>query len=209
MKIRFQFGWAALAALLMIPSAWAQGTAAAPEKIGILNMQIAITSTAEGKQASSELQAQFAPRQAELETTRKQIEDIQTRLRNGASTLSDEEKQRLVRENDTLTRSYQRKQQDFNDDGNEAQREVIDRIGRRLMEVVEKYARDNGYSLILDNSSQNTPVIFSANAIDVSQDIIRLFDQAYPAKAGTSGGSKPATQRPAASKPAAPTEPPK
>ena len=75
------------------------------------------------------------------------------------------------------------------------------------MEVVEKYARDNGYSIILDNSSQNTPVIFSANGVDVSQDIIRLFDQAYPAKAGASG-TKPAAQRPAASKPA-PTEPPK
>jgi outer membrane protein len=74
--------------------------------------------------------------------------------------------------------------------------------------VVEKYARDNGFSLILDNSSQNTPVIFSANGIDVSQDIIRLFDQAYPAKAGASGGAKPAAQRPAASKPAT-TEPPK
>jgi outer membrane protein len=206
MKIRSQFGWAALAALLLIPATWAQGAAAGPEKIGVLNMQIAITSTAEGKQASSELQAQFAPRQAELETVRKQIEDIQTRLRNGASTLSDEEKQRLVRENDTLTRGYQRKQQDFNDDGNEAQREVIDRIGRRLMEVVEKYARDNGYSIVLDNSSQNTPVIFSANGVDISQDIIRLFDQQYPAKAG---GAKPATQRPAAAKPAAPTEPPK
>jgi outer membrane protein len=204
MKIRSQFGWAALAALLLIPSAWAQGAAAGPEKIGILNMQVAITSTAEGKQASSELQAQFAPRQAELETIRKQIEDIQTRLRNGASTLSDDEKQRLVRENDQLTRGYQRKQQDFNDDGNEAQREVIDRIGRRLMEVVDKYARDNGFSIILDNSSQNTPVIFSANGVDISQDIIRLFDQAYPAKASV-GGTKPASQRPAAK----PAEPPK
>ena len=116
MKIRSQFGWAALAAVLLIPSAWAQGAAAGPEKIGILNMQVAITSTAEGEQASSELQAQFAPPQAELETIRKQIEDIQTRLRNGASTLSDDEKQRLVRENDQLTRGYQRKQQDFNDD---------------------------------------------------------------------------------------------
>src|SRR3984957_14755902 len=208
MKIRSQFGWAALAAVLLIPSAWAQGAAAGPEKIGILNMQVAITSTAEGKQASSELQAQFAPRQAELETIRKQIEDIQTRLRNGASTLSDDEKQRLVRENDQLTRGYQRKQQDFNDDGNEAQREVIDRIGRRLMEVVDKYARDNGFSIILDNSSQNTPVIFSANNVDISQDIIRLFDQAYPAKAGGSTGAKRAAQRPAA-KPAAPAEPPK
>src|SRR3984957_1929825 len=204
MKIRSQFGWAALAAVLLIPSAWAQGAAAGPEKIGILNMQVAITSTAEGKQASSELQAQFAPRQAELETIRKQIEDIQTRLRNGASTLSDDEKQRLVRENDQLTRGYQRKQQDFNDDGNEAQREVIDRIGRRLMEVVDKYARDNGFSIILDNSSQNTPVIFSANNVDISQDIIRLFDQAYPAKASR-GGTKPAGQRPAAK----PAEPPK
>jgi outer membrane protein len=204
MKIQSRFGWAVLAALVMIPSAWAQGGAAAPEKIGILNMQIAITSTAEGKQASAELQAQFAPRQAELENIRKQIEDVQTRLRNGASTLSDDEKQRLARENESLTRNYQRKQQDFNDDGNEAQREVIDRIGRKLMEVVEKYARDNGYSIILDNSSQNTPVIFSANGVDISQDIIRLFDQAYPAKAGSSS-TKPATQRPAAK----PAEPPK
>jgi outer membrane protein len=204
MKIQSRFGWAVFAALVMIPSAWAQGGAAAPEKIGILNMQIAITSTAEGKQASAELQAQFAPRQAELENIRKQIEDVQTRLRNGASTLSDDEKQRLARENESLTRNYQRKQQDFNDDGNEAQREVIDRIGRKLMEVVEKYARDNGYSIILDNSSQNTPVIFSANGVDISQDIIRLFDQAYPAKAGSSS-TKPATQRPAAK----PAEPPK
>jgi outer membrane protein len=207
MKIRFQFGWAALAALMMIPSAWAQGGAAGPQKIGILNLQIAVTSTAEGKEAARQLQAQIAPRQGEMENMRKQIEDIQTRLRNGASTLSDDEKQRLIRENDALTRGFQRKQQDYSDDATESQHEAFDPIGRRLIEVIDKYAHDNGYAVILDGSSQNSPVIYADNAIDISQDIIRLFDQAYPVKAGSTA-PKPAAQRPAAAKPAT-TEPPK
>jgi outer membrane protein len=206
MKIRY--GLAALATLLVMPAAWAQtgasatrNAADAPSKVGVINVQVAITSTAEGKQASQELQAQFAPRQTELDNLRKQVEDIQTRLRTGNATLSDEEKARLAREGDQLTRTYQRKQQDMQDDGNEAQREVVDRIGRKMLDVVDKYSRDNGFAVIIDTSSQNTPVVYAANQVDITQDIIRLYDQAYPIKASAPAAQKPAGQKPAASKP--------
>ena len=192
----------ALMALLMASVAWGQGGAAAPAagKVAVINIQSAITGTSEGKQAAAELQSQFTPRQNELDSLRKQIDDLQNRLRNGATTLSDEEKGRLQRQGETLTRVFQRKQQEMQDDANDAQRDVVDRIGRKMLEVIDKYSKENGYSVVFDISAQNTPVVYAANQNDITQDIVRLFDQANPVKAA-------ATPRPAAPKPAAPARP--
>src|SRR6204780_4948909 len=203
MKIRF--GIPAMAVLLMLPAVWAQSNGAAAVKVGVISVQAAIQSTAEGKQAAAELQSQFAPRQTELDNLRKQIEDLQTRLRTTSNTLSDEEKARLARQGGQLKRTYKRKQQESQDDYTEAEREVVDRIGRKMIDVLDKYSKENGYSVILDTSAQNTPVIYAANTIDVTQDIIKLFDQNYPVK--NAAATKPAaprstTPRPAASQPA-------
>src|SRR6202789_98083 len=200
MKIRF--GVPALAALLMVPAVWAQanGAASASAKVGVISVQAAIQSSARGKKAAPELQSQFAPRQTELDNLRKQIEDLQTRLRTTSNTLSDEEKARLAREGDQLTRTYQRKQQESQDDYTEAEREVVDRIGRKMIDVLDKYSKENGYGLILDTSAQNTPVIYAANTIDVTQDIIKLFDQNYPVK--NAAATRPAAPRSATPKPA-------
>src|SRR3984885_15795395 len=106
MKMRLAVS--ALRVFLITPAIWAQSSGApgAPSKVGVINVQVAITSTAEGKQAAAELQSKFAPRQTDLDNMRKQLDDLQTRLRTGQTTLSDEEKARLTREGDVLTRSY-------------------------------------------------------------------------------------------------------
>jgi hypothetical protein len=60
---------------------------------------------------------------------------------------------------------------------------------------------------VLDDSSQQTPVIFAANQIDVTQDIIRLYDQSYPVKAGAGAGTtapRPAPRATPGTTPAAP-----
>jgi outer membrane protein len=200
MKIRMAIP--ALGILMAAPSVWSQAggaATAAPAKVGVLNVQVAITSTSEGKQAAAELQSQFAPRQTELDNLRKQIEDLQTRLRTGQSTLSDDEKARLAREGDQLTRTYQRKQQDSQDDFNEAQQEVVNRIGRKMIDILNKYARDNGFAVVFDSSAQNSPVVYASNQVDVTQDIIRLYDQSYPVKnAATPPRSSAPAPKPAA-----------
>jgi outer membrane protein len=128
--------------MLLTPAAWAQtGGAAAPLKFGVINVQAAVQSTAEGKLAGAELQSEFTPRQTELQNMQKQISDDEARLRAGQTTLSDDEKARLSREYDTLNRSFQRKTQDAQDDFNQAQQDVLNRIGRKLIDVIEKYSR--------------------------------------------------------------------
>jgi outer membrane protein len=189
-----------LALMMLTPGLRAQS--AAPTRVGVINMQAAITGTAEGKQAAAELQSQFAPRQTELQNMQKQIEDDQSRLRTGQTTLSDEEQARLTREYTVLTRTLQRKSQEAQDDFNDAQQDLINKIGRKMVDVLDKYAKDGGYAVVLDSSSQQTPIIYEANQIDVTQDIIRLYDQAYPVKTtGAAPSSRPATPKPATPKP--------
>jgi len=204
--MKMRAGIPVLAALLLTPAVWAQAASPAAEgKVGVIDVQAAVAGTAEGKQAIAELQSQFAPRQSELATLQKQIEDDQTRLRTGQTTLSDEEKARLSTEYDLLTRSYQRKSQDAQDDFTAAQQEMLNRIGRKMMDVLDKYSKENGYAVILDTSSQQTPVLYAANQVNVTQDIIRLYDQSYPVKTSAGGGAtapaRPATPRSTAPKP--------
>jgi outer membrane protein len=203
---------AALAAALLFGSAaiYAQGTApgsAAAGKLGVISVRQAIASTAEGKQAGAELQSQFASRQTELENLNKTINELRQRLEASAGKLNPDETARLTRQGETLARQLERKQNEYQEDVNAAQADVFDRIGRKLVDVLDRYARENGYVAILDSSAQNTPILFASTNIDVTQDIVHLYDTAYPVKGGApaSGAAKPVatTPKPATPPPAA------
>lgn len=195
---------AAIAMVFLAPVAGirAQGTGTtAPTKIAVLNVRNAIVATAEGKQAQAQLQSQFAPRQGELQNTQKQIEDIQRRMSEGARTLSDDEKAKLQRQGELLTRKLQRDNDGLTEELNAAQGEIVDGIGRKMLEVLDRYARENGYVAVLDTSAQGSPVVYGSSQADVTQDVVRLYDQAYPIKGGAAApAAKPAASAPAPAK---------
>jgi outer membrane protein len=210
-SVRKTFQIALVAAACVFSASGLRAQNAAPgsatgTKLGVINVRQAIASTSEGKQAGAELQSQFAPRQNELEGLNKQINDLRQRMDAGGTKLSDEERGRLQREGEKLARQLQRKQDEYQEDVNAAQAEVFDRVGRKMIDVLDRYARENGYVTILDTSAQNTPILFASTNIDVTQDIVKLYDQAYPVKGGAPAATtpaKPAAQRPATQKPAA------
>ena len=70
-----------------------------------------------------------------------------------------------------------------------------------MIAVIEKYAKDNGYTVILDVGNPNTPVLFASSAIDITQDIVSLYDK-LPAPSPTT------TAAPGAAAPAAPANKP-
>jgi outer membrane protein len=164
----------------------AAAAAAAPSKIAVINIRNAIVATAEGKVAQAQLQSQFAPKQNELQSLQKQIEDLQRRMSEGARTLSDDEKAKLQREGELLSRRLQRGNDDLNEELNAAQGEIVDGIGRKMLEVLDRYARENGYTAVLDTSAQGSPVVYGSSQSDITQEIVRLYDQAYPVKNSSS-----------------------
>jgi outer membrane protein len=210
-NLRSKGTWAALAVMFLVAPSLirAQSTggaaASAPTKIAVLNVRSAIVATAEGKQAQALLQSQFAPKQNELQATQKQIEDIQRRMSDGARTLSDDEKAKLQRQGELLSRRLQRDNDGLTEELNAAQGEIVDSIGRKMLDVLDRYARENGYVAVLDTSAQGSPVIYGSSQADITQDVVRLYDQAYPVKGGAPATSaapapKPATPAPAPAK---------
>jgi outer membrane protein len=197
-------GAACLVANTALQAQAAAGSAAAG-KFSVINVRQAIVTTVEGKQASAELQTQFAARQNELESMNKQINDLRQRLSSGQSTLSDEEKVRLTQQGQRLTQQLDRKNNELQEDLNAAQADIVDRIGRKMMDVLERYARENGIVTVFDSSAQNSPILFASTTVDITQDIIKLYDQAYPSKGGAvTPAAKPAPTIPKPTNPPAP-----
>jgi len=205
----------AAAGLFATVVAHAQAPAAAGSavsgKTGVINIRQAIATTAEGKQASAELQSQFSARQNELEQMNKQINDVRQRLDTGAGKLSQDEATRLQRQGESMARQLQRKQDEYQEDVQSAQADVFDRIGRKMVDVLDRYARENGIVVVLDSSAQNTPVLFVSPNIDITQEIVRLYDNSYPVKGGaaTAPAARPATGGTTTPKPAAAPKPQK
>jgi len=197
-----------LSALVLGVAALAQAQGQVPTKIAIIHVQNAILQTKDGQKAAADLTATFNPRQQELEKKRSQLTALQEQLRKGSATMSDDAKTKLMRDIDATTTRVNRDTQDAQTDLDEAQGKVFQELGGKMMAVLEKYATQNGFAVVLDVSNPQTPVLWAASAVDITNDIVKLYDQAYPGTAAAPAvpAAKPA-QTPAA-KPAAPAPTP-
>ncbi|HKQ86705.1 MAG TPA: OmpH family outer membrane protein [Candidatus Acidoferrales bacterium] len=195
LKMRFVIPvFAALAFSSIAGAQTASKAADAPAKIGVIDFQGAIAGTAEGKKDASQLQTEFAPRQQELANISKQIDDLNTKLRTGQNTLSDDEKARIQTQINQFTQSGQRKQQDLSDDMNAREQDFVQEIGSKMVQVVDKYAKENGYTMVIDGGSQQSTVVWAAPEVNITQPIISLYDSTYPAK--TSSTTAPSSSAP-------------
>ena len=163
-----------------------------PTKIGVIHVQEAILSTKDGQKAANELQAKFAPKKSELEKKQGDISTLQDQLRKGSATLNDEAKNKLVRDIDSKTTSLKRDSEDFDADVQEEEGKLMQELGAKMMKVLEKYATDNGYAVILDVSNPQTNVLWRASAVDITADIIALYDKANPVAGATAPAARPA-----------------
>jgi outer membrane protein len=174
---------------------------AMPTKIGIIEIQNALVSTKDGQKAMVEFQTKLEPRKKELEKKAADIRELQDKLQRGGAAMAETAKQDLTRQIDQKTKLYNRDMQDAQDEADQEQRKIIDELSGKLTPVIDRYAQANGYAVILDVSSPQTPVMYASASVNITKDIIDLYDKTMPGAAGP----KPATS--AAPKPAAPATP--
>ena len=175
-------------------------------KMAIINIQVAIAQSNDGQEAARQLQTRFAPKRNDLEKQQKDITDLQTQLRNQERTLSDEARTRLMRQVDDKTKAFNRSNEDATAEFQQAEQDAINEIGRKMMGVLDEYAKKNEFSVILDVSSPQTPVLYADSSIDVTPKIIELYNQATakPAASATPAPAAAPAARPAAAPAAAP-----
>lgn len=183
--------------------AWAQ-TAAQPNKVGVIHFEGAISSTQQGQKALNDLQARYDPKRKELERRQADLAAKRDQLTKGATTMSEEAKAKLTTEIDQLTRALSRDLDDASTDYQQDVDRVLQDYSPRIKVVVDKYAKDNGYSVILDIGSQQTPVVYMVDSIDITTQVVALYDKSNPVPGAAA--ATPAAKPPAAPPAAAPAK---
>jgi outer membrane protein len=179
-------------------AAFAQaGSAVVPSKIGVINIQGAIVSTNEGRRDFEALAKKFEPKQTELKTLNDEVENLKKQLAAQQDKLNDEERTNRVRNIEQKQKTLQRSLDDAKGEFEAQQNELANRIGVKMVEILDKYAKANGLALIIDVSSQQTPVLWAAEQVNITPAIVEAYNAA-------SGVPAPAVSAPSATKPATP-----
>ncbi|HMC60613.1 MAG TPA: OmpH family outer membrane protein, partial [Candidatus Solibacter sp.] len=189
-------------------AALANAQATTPTKVAIIHVQNAILSTKDGQKAAGDLQGTFAPKKSDLDKRQQDLAALQDQLKKGSATMSDEAKTKLMRDIDAGTTRLNRETQDAQADLDEAQGKLMQELGNKMMAIVEKYATQNAFALVLDVSNPQTPVLWAASSVDITNDIVKLYDQANPAGSTVAKPAAPAPSRPMAPAPVTKTAPP-
>jgi outer membrane protein len=171
-------------------------------KVGVIQIQAAIASTKDGQKAIADLQSKMEPRKKDLDKKAADIRDLQDKLQRGGAAMAETAKNELARNIDSKTKSYNRDMEDAQAEADTEQRKMLDDLGQKMMQVIDKYAQSNGYAVIMDVSNPQTPVLYASNTIDITKDIIELYDKSAATLTSTPAAPKPGAAAPAAPKPA-------
>jgi outer membrane protein len=183
------------------------GAPATNAKIGIVNMQEAISVTNEGKKEFSALQAQFAPKQNSLKSLNDEVESLKKDFQANGVKLNEDERAKKAKNLEAKQKTLQRTYEDAQNEFQQAERKVVSRIGEKMMVVLEKYAQNHGYTLILDVSNPQTPVLWARQGMIITKQLVDAYNAesqgaAAPARpAGAIANPKPAGSITAPKKP--------
>lgn len=168
-------------------------------KVGVVNMQNAIVASKDGQKAGQELTAKFGPRQKEFDQQRNDLVALQDQLQKGSSTLGPDKLAQLQKDIDEKTRRLQRLQSDVREEYTAEQQRLLMPLEQKMVALITQYAKEKGFSVVLDTSG---PVIFVDPSIDITKDILAIYDAAPagPAPAavkppGTAGVKPPGTAK--------------
>jgi len=174
------------------------GCAAAQSTIAVMSLQTAIMSTKDGQKAGQEMTAKYTPKQKDLEQQRDALQQLTAQVQDPATPA--DKRAQLQRDIEEKNRKFTREQQDARDEFQADQQRLLGPISQRIQSVIAQYAKQKGFGLVLDATG---PVVFAASSIDITKDVVELYDKA---SAAAPAATTPSTLAPA--KPATPAKAP-
>ncbi len=170
----------ALSAAAQTTATPAAASASGPAKIAVIAFQVAVAQTNEGQRNFADLQKKYDPRRQQLKTLSDEIDGMTKQLQAGADKLTPAEQQSKGSAIDTKKKQLDRDAQDAQNDFTQEMQDVYNALASKVYDVMQNYAELKGYTLVLDVSQQQSPVLYASTATNITKDII----DAYNVKSG-------------------------
>lgn len=159
-------------------------------KIGFVDSREVLYGTAEGKQQIEALNALRQEKQQEFDSRTQELQKLQEEYAAQQRTLNPDaraERERLIEQKQVQLKRFQ---EDAQAEIEQQQSEILQRMSERAQGVIDQFAEQNGYvAIFMRDQSQ----AYVAPSLDVTQQIIQLYDQRHPLSGGgDASGAAPA-----------------
>ncbi len=161
-------------------AAKAPAPVAMPAKIAIIEFQPGTMQTNEGKAAMAQLQQKYEPTQVKLKGLSDEIDSLKKQLAAGGEKLTAEERASRTSTIDTKEKQLQRDAEDAQGAFQNEASQAYQKIAAKVYQTAQQYAEQNGYTMVLDISGQQSPVLWANPSTDITAAVI----EAYNVKSG-------------------------
>jgi len=141
-------------------------------KIGIINPQVVLQNSSKGKEAIGRLRTMQLSKQKAYDALQKEIDTLEKDAMSPA--LNTEARDKKAQELANKRTEIKRFAEDAQKDSVAAQQKEFEKIQSDLMPIIEKIAKENGYSLILDVNSAG--VTYFEPGIDLTEKVVKAYD---------------------------------
>ncbi len=188
------------------PSATTAAPQAVDAKIALVNFEQVVLASNEGQVVTANTQKKYEPKKNEIERESQDVDAKNKALQAAPATLSDADRATRLREIDTASKKLNRDAEDASTAYNAELTEALQKVAQKVAVTAKTFAQQQGYTLLLDVSSQSSNVLWALTSTDISQAIVDMYNKQSGVSAPPPPSPRPATSRPAgtgASKPPA------
>jgi outer membrane protein len=176
---------------------------AIPAKIALISFEQAVFATNEGQRAVQDIQKKYEPKKQAIDTQAQEVDGLKKSLQSAPATLTDAERAAKLKAIDTKEKTLNREAEDAQNSYQADLQEAYGKVAQKVSQTLKQYVSDNGYTLLLDVSNQQTNNVMWVNPKD-NIDITEAVVSAYNA---SSGVAAPAPSAPSATRPRPTTTP--
>jgi outer membrane protein len=168
-----------------------------PAKIGWMNLDKAFMTCDEGKAIVADIQRYMKDKQDELDRLQSESQRLKSQLDVQGSKLTDEAQAELQAQVESKETAVQRFQQDIQKELDSKKLKMQQYLAKRMQPIIEKMAKEKGISAVLVYDPRRDAWVDPS--MDVTDDIVKAYNQAYP-PAAAKAPAAPATSTPPAPK---------
>jgi outer membrane protein len=180
---------------------------AIPAKIALVAFEQAVFATNEGQKAVQDIQAKYKPKKDQIDGLSHEVDALKKQLQGSPATLSDADRAAKMKEIDAKEKRLNHDAEDAQTAYNTDLQEAYGKVAAKVSVTLKKYVSDNGFTLLLDVSSQQSNVMWANQSTDVTQAVVTAYNTSSGVAAPVP--SAPSAPAPAAARPRPSTTTPK
>jgi outer membrane protein len=162
-------------------------------KVATISFNAAVLQTAEAQRQMAALETKYAPRETELKSLNSQVEEMKKNLEASGDKLTEAERASRQEALNSKARQLQRGEEDFRNDSQADSQQVFQAVAQKVFAFLQGYAKEHGYSMVVERGSQAEPVVwYAADNLDITNDVAKAYDAQAGAPAGAQKPQAPA-----------------